>query len=307
MIRLPFLIVSFLIIGLFPSPANASFLLPKEFSYSSQYGVDVKAKLTNLNSKSIDLVPGDVGVLEVWAEIVNTNGVSWPTEVFEWVSNRDRKIKDYSFKGYSIGAWVQCKDNENYFLGNNFNVVWVDLPWNSKSGNSSSKIKFPNKCNELVLFFDITPTIQNIILEGNTKVTGDSGVDYWQETQELSDEQLIGEINKHVNIVRWSPIENVTLGMKKVEFTPKASGGNVLVSSSTKNICVVAGKWILLARTGICNLSIEVGSSSKYDPVEPISYSFKVYDSIEIQCVKGSTLKLVKGTNPKCPKGYKKA
>ena len=304
-----FLITSFLLAQL--PAATASVIVPQEFQFSSRYGLDLKAKVFNQNPKSIDLVPGDVAVLEVSATLVDPLAVSWPMEVddFKWNSSisKSLKITSYSFKGYMIGGWIYCKDNESYFKGNNINVVWANLSWGERASKARGIVKLPNKCSQLEFAFDITPTIQNIILEGNSKVTGISDFDYWQLEGEFSDWESLGNLGNHLNILRWSPIENVTLGMKKVQFNPTAVAGKVNVKTLTKSVCVISGNWILFARAGNCLLEMRVNEIKGYDAIPPTEYSFKIETTLEIQCVKGTSLKLVKGSNPKCPKGYKKA
>jgi hypothetical protein len=149
--------------------------------------------------------------------------------------------------------------------------------------------------------------IQKITLEGNSNVAGSPDLDDWFLTPETSDEFEIGEIRNHLNILRWPSVKDATLGMKKVKFTPKASAGKVRINSISKSICVTSGDWILFARAGICNLVISVESAQGYDEIKPAQYSFAILKAIEIQCVKNDKLKLVSGSNPKCPAGYRKA
>lgn len=291
--------------------ADASVLVPVRYEFSSSYGVDLSAKLTNSKLNAIDLVPGDSIILDLNAKLVDPSAVDWPTKV-EFVESDynlfdSPEISSYRFKGFLLSAYVYCETDENYFKGNNDFSADIELPWNGNSAKSSVKIKLPKVCDEMTFEFRVEPTLQEIILKGNSKVTGRADLDYWFLTPESSDTVQIGEIRNHINILRWSPIKDVTLGMKKAKFTPKSSAGKVRVQSLSKATCVISGDWILFARTGICNLQISVDSVAGYEDVNPTEYSFEILKSFELQCVKNDKLKLVSGSNPKCPPGFRKA
>lgn len=293
------------------SSTEAAVVVPIKFEFSSSYGVDMTATLSNAKSNSIDVVPGDTVILELSAKIVDSQAVDWPTEVefneTDFNLFNSPVIDKYRFMGFFVSAYIYCRSDENYFKGNNFSSADLEIPWNGSSGKKITKIKLPKVCNEMIFEFRVDPTVQEIILKGNSKVTGRGDLDYWFLTPETSDTQILGEIRNHINILRWTPVKNATLGMKKVKFTPKATAGKVTVMSLSKNVCVTSGDWILFARSGTCEIQISVDSTAGYDEVDSATYSFEILKSIELQCVKNDKLKLVKGSNPKCPPGFKKA
>jgi hypothetical protein len=91
-------------------------------------------------------------------------------------------------------------------------------------------------------------------------------------------------------------------------FSKATSGALVSYQVLTPEVCSIDKDLFLSFQgSGKCNLSVSVPDVIGYKKSEPTQLTFSIASTTTISCKKGKTIKKVKGVNPKCPKGYKKA
>ena len=83
----------------------------------------------------------------------------------------------------------------------------------------------------------------------------------------------------------------------------------VFVYNNTNDVCEYEAGSISLKMAGRCVIAISQEGNDKFAPAENVILEFSIIGTqkLTITCTKAKITKKVSGTNPKCPKGYKKA
>lgn len=120
----------------------------------------------------------------------------------------------------------------------------------------------------------------------------------------VSFELLINTINTNYIKPNFTINELVPLN----GFSKSTSGALVSYQVLTPEVCSIDKDLFLsFQASGKCNLSVSVPEVIGYKKSEPTQLTFSIASVTTISCKKGKTIKKVKGVNPKCPTGYKKA
>jgi hypothetical protein len=82
------------------------------------------------------------------------------------------------------------------------------------------------------------------------------------------------------------------------------SDAPILLTSKTPAICKISGTKVQLRKPGICLINHEQEANERFFSASQM-FSFGVLPNKTITCQKGSTIRKVVGTNPKCPPGFK--
>ena len=91
-------------------------------------------------------------------------------------------------------------------------------------------------------------------------------------------------------------------------FAKSLAGAEVSYQSLTPSNCTIDQNLILSFQSpGKCQLAASVSDVYAYKNPGPLELIFLVTSIKTVTCKKGKTIKKVKGVNPKCPTGYKKA
>ena len=124
------------------------------------------------------------------------------------------------------------------------------------------------------------------------------------------------EVTRDPQTITFTPATPVNLANKSLTLAATASsGGTVIYSSSTNEVCSVSGSTLNLLKSGSCTVTATQVGTATLAPIsaianinivgEPIVVAKPTVMNKSISCTKGKTLKKVSGSNPKCPKGYK--
>ena len=124
------------------------------------------------------------------------------------------------------------------------------------------------------------------------------------------------EVTRDPQTITFTPASPVNLANKSLTLAATtSSGGTVIYSSSTNEVCSVSGSTLNLVKSGSCTVTATQVGTATLAPIsavtninivgEPIVVAKPTVMSKSISCIKGKTLKKVSGFNPKCPKGYK--
>lgn len=124
------------------------------------------------------------------------------------------------------------------------------------------------------------------------------------------------EVARDPQTIAFTPPTTVDIAGKTLVLTATASSGEAITYSTTSvESCSVTGATLNLLKAGNCVVTATQGGSSTLAPVSTTATIMltgsiakpvvPVVSKKTIVCVKGKTTKKVRGSNPKCPKGYK--
>lgn len=136
----------------------------------------------------------------------------------------------------------------------------------------------------LVNFQDQESKIASFTVQANTFLVG-------LKAQELSSVSVVTFIIKLKNL-----IHELRLLIPKIKSPSDIKEAKGLLSVAEQYLTEIPSKPALANQSTINNLQI------KYDKL-----SSKTIKSVSINCIKGKLIKVVKGSNPKCPSGYTKS
>jgi hypothetical protein len=118
------------------------------------------------------------------------------------------------------------------------------------------------------------------------------------------------EITRNSQTISFSPPATANLSAKTLALSAIASSGGVITYQSTSvDICSITGSTLNLLKSGNCAITATQAGTTTLAPISATA-TVMIVGSVgptkkTITCVKGSKIKKVGGTNPKCPKGYK--
>ena len=118
------------------------------------------------------------------------------------------------------------------------------------------------------------------------------------------------EVTRDPQTITFNSATSVNLIDKSLTLTTTASsGGMVIFSTTTGEICSVTGSTVNFLKAGSCLVTATQPGTASFSPISATATINIVGAPIlvknTITCVKGKATKKVKGINPKCPKGYK--
>jgi len=116
------------------------------------------------------------------------------------------------------------------------------------------------------------------------------------------------EVVRDAQTISFTLPASVSISAKTVALSATASGGGVITYQTTSSgICSITGSTLNLLKGGNCAITATQAGTTTLAPISATA-TVMIAGSIAkktITCVKGNKTKMVSGTNPKCPKGYK--
>ena len=117
-------------------------------------------------------------------------------------------------------------------------------------------------------------------------------------------------IEKQTQTILFQPIQSVDVKSKTLDLMATASGkGDIVYSTSSAGICSITGSTLNLIKAGNCSVTAtQTGTTTLATALTTVNITLigtPVSAKKTITCVKGKATKIVAGTNPKCPAGYK--
>ena len=118
------------------------------------------------------------------------------------------------------------------------------------------------------------------------------------------------EVTRDPQTITFLLPTSVNLSSKTVALSATASsGGALLYTTSTPDICSITGTTLNLLKSGNCSVIATQPGTSTLAPISATA-SVMIAGAVApakktITCIKGKKTKKVSGVNPKCPKGFK--
>ena len=259
------------------------FLSPTKYTFMSKHGLDIEYVLTNRDPGRLEVVPGDYLQVQVTARVVDPTAMEWPTvldidaDVLRFYGEHkvtSLKIKSHGFKGFEVGYLLGCRSDDSAFRGISVEAGWLNLDWRSVTTSRTFTGRITRPCDDVELTPKVGAVIRDVVLEGQSAPLPYE-LENWFGLSEFDDVPL-GSLRYKLNLLRWQPIKNATVGMKSVLFQPRVLAGTVLVTTSTKRVCEVSGRKIKLLNPGKCTVRMTVDNMQGYLPVSQETYSFTV-------------------------------
>ena len=137
-------------------------------------------------------------------------------------------------------------------------------------------------------------------------------VNSWSNSYALELQQKITEIqvSKLSQQIIAAKQVDVPLTNRVTRLKLKATSGlTVNTIEIDSSICIADQDLVYLLKSGNCVLKMSQAGNDVYQDAPDVTLSFKIIGSqplIKITCLKGKIVKIVTGTKPVCPTGYKK-
>ena len=118
------------------------------------------------------------------------------------------------------------------------------------------------------------------------------------------------DITKDLQTIVFAPSATADIATKSLALNATtSSGGQIIYSTTSPEICSINGSILNLLKAGNCNVTATQAGTSTLALVSATASitltGTAVVAKKTITCIKGKTTKKVTGTNPKCPAGYK--
>jgi hypothetical protein len=118
------------------------------------------------------------------------------------------------------------------------------------------------------------------------------------------------EVMRDPQTITFTLPSTANISTRSMALTANSSSGAPITYSTTSNqICSIAGSTLNLLRSGTCAVTANQAGTALFNPASTTATMVLTGATLSsretITCVKGKSTKRVSGINPKCPKGFK--